>query len=328
MALATPKELLDRRAGLNDPAGAEKLAQALIARGRSAFDYLLALTRDPSGYFSGEAFAMLDRMRRESPDAALHADIDHALKDVFPLKIRIDRTVSDEEFQRKAAQARVDRGEEGPVTYWFNPMGSQTVGTLEAEVHSLGELVALLAEENDTARKALASRFAQEYVHRFGDEAKEALTRAAKEETTSRGASQALCFLQRHGAIPLLVGMLQDPREGVRKAAVLGFWDLGSDSPAAVDPLLVLLRDARHRDAAAKALAEIAPYLSEKSGILLKALETADAETRLVLLQVLPRVGVPEGAPLGILETLQKDPDARVAEAALSALEVLRPRTP
>ncbi len=325
VALASPKELLDRSAALDDPAAVEKLAQALIARGRPAFIDLLAVTRDPSGYSARDAFAMLDRMRRESPDPALRADIDHALRDVFPLKIRIDRTVSDEEFQREAAQARIDKGED-MAQYWYDPMGSRTVGTLEADVHTLGELVALLAEENDMARKVLAGRFALEFVFRFGDEAREALTRAAKEEATARGAAQALCFLQRQGAIPLLIGMLQDPREGIRKAAVWGLWDLGPDSPAAVEPLLALLQDPRHRDAATQALLETASYLSGKSDVLLQALEKADAGTRLALLQVLPRVGVPEWTPLGILETLQQDPDAQVAAAAKEALEALRPQ--
>lgn len=306
----------------------EILLQAFVKRGRPAADALLAASRAAKDAPWDPALPALARIRRDAPDPALREEVDRFLRDVFPMKIHIVRTISDEEGAREAALARANPGE--MVEYHFNPMGSRTVGEEDVEVHSLGGLVDLLAEDNAQALDHLTYRFASEFIHRFGDDADAELRKAAIGHGPAKGAALALVRIHRAKAAPFLVELLKDPREGRRKASVRAFAALEGDGPEAFPLLVALLGDPQHRDAARDAIYAQDMYLGgpEPARLLLDVLARCDAEGRIAVMEILRRLPVPEEVPLDAVAALTKDPDPQVAYWAEQTLSSLRPTPP
>lgn len=324
-ALSLP-ELMEKVTHWNlAPAEEDAVARALVARGRPAAEALLASLRGDAEV-GDRSLPYLARIRRDSPDPALRTEVDRALRDVFPLKILIHRTISDEEAQRQAALVGAKPGD--MVEFAYDPMGSRTVGQVEVEVTSLRGLVELLAEENQNARTRLASAFARDYVHRFGDEVVDELKRAAREVHTARGAAMALAQVQRAQAGPFLVELLKDPEPALREAGRCGIEALDGDVME-IFPLLLEVLATEHRSAAAGVIHSMDIYLNEDAARqVLGALAAAtDAPTRLSLLRVFGRRPQTEGLSLAPIEALQRDPDEEVARCAREVLDVLRSRS-
>ncbi len=307
----------------------ESLLRILVERGRPAAEALLSASRVHHKDDWDPTLPALAQIRRDSPDPALREEVDRFLRDVFPMKIRIVRSVSDEEAQRKAALARAKPGE--MVEYWYNPMASQTEGEVEVEVGSVHGLVGLLEEENAQARSNLAYRFSGEFVCRFGDEVEAELRKAAKEYRTANGAALALVRIHKAKDMPFLVDLLKDPQVGIRKAGILAVSDLQSDAPEALPALLDLLVVEPHRDTVFEAICSVSPYLTPESfRLVLGRLSKADAETRITLMEILRRIGLPQDHPLDLapVEALTRDPDEKVADWARQTLETFRPPPP
>ncbi|HEO71207.1 MAG TPA: hypothetical protein ENN80_08080 [Candidatus Hydrogenedentes bacterium] len=117
-------------------------------------------------------------------------------------------------------------------------------------------------------------------------------------------------------AVPLSVGALSDPDQGVRLAAldVLAF--LGGASQAApVAKVVNTAADAPERDAAGKTLGTIcSKHGDEVLGVVLNAMEGASTEARRVLLGVLTRIGSAE-ALSAVLAELESDAQPLQEEA-------------
>lgn len=327
--VATP-ELLRRLSESLPEEEYEALLGILVARGRPAADALLAASRGNKDKDWDPVLPALARIRRDSPDPALREEVDAYLRDVFPMKIVIARSVSDEQAQREAAMARARPGE--TVEYWYNPMGSKSVGEEEVEVHSIAGLIDLLDEENAAALDTLTYRFAGEFHHRFAETLDAELRKAAMQPGTAKGAALSLVRIHRAQAAPFLAEMMKDPREFPRKAAVRAFEALEADAPEALPQILDLLADERCRDSVLSAVRSVSDYLAFKgkecAGMVMGRLAKADGPTRISLMEALRSFHVPEGVPLAPVEALMKDPDKDVAYWAEKTLDTLRPPPP
>lgn len=319
-------ELMDKVRWNLPPDEEEALARAFVSRGRPAADALLAALADPADD-AGRSLPYLARLRRDSSDPALRGEVDQALRGVFPLKLRIVRTISDEEAQRQAALVGAQPGD--LVEFSYDPMGTKVLGEEEVEVETLRGLVDLLAEENASALRTLTYAFSNEYIHRFGEEVEVELRRAAREVRTAEGAAMALARIQGARAAPFLIELLKDPEAALRAAGHRGFEALEADAPATIPLLLELMRTEAHRSAARNAVLSVSNYLTEDSArLVLGALATADAGTRISLMELLRRLPASEGLSLAPVEALLRDPDEAVADHARQTLDALRPRAP
>lgn len=319
-------ELMDKVLWSLSPDEEQAVGRAFAARGRPAAEALLASLRTNTEA-GDRSLPYLARLRRESPDPALRDEIDQALRPVFPLKVLIIRSISDEEAQRQAALTRAQPGEQ--VEYWYDPMGSKTLGQEEVEVTSLRGLVDLLAEENPRGLDRLTFAFTGDYVHRFGDEeVVPELKRAAHEVRTARGAALTLARLQRAQAAPFLLELLKAAEPALRAAGCRGIEELGGDAQTILPQLLELMGAEAHRSAAQEAVLSIVDSSSEDSArlVLMTLASATDAPTRISLLEVACRLPVTDGVSLAPLEALVGDPDEAVAQRARETIETLRAR--
>lgn len=315
-------QLLDRLKWNLPPEEDEQLLQALVERGRPAAEALFAASSGSQDEWDYTLRA-LARLRRDAPNPALRQEAARMLRSVFPMKVRIVRTISDEEAKQDEALRRAKPGE--MVEYWYNPLGSQQVGSEEVEVGSVKELVGLLAEANPSALNRLTGRFRYDYYYRF-EELETELRQAAVEPRTAQGAAQTLILIHGAGAAPVLMQQLKDSRAEIREAGVRAAGHLAAHAPDALPELLKLLTEERHREVGRRVIHSLSMYLPPESApLLMQALQGTDDLTRLILLGLLRRMSVPQGISLAPIEALIQDPNPEVALAAREALDALRP---
>lgn len=197
------------------------LVEALSRIGAPAVEPMLAVVAGPDVLAADRCARALGRIRDAPADAALAARIQEAVRPAFPLKIRIKRTESDYERQKRDAEAKA-KTSYGPVLYEYQIGLMHEIGEISADPADVKELVALLSEGNPNARDALAGQVA-DLQPRLGKELLDALVAALEPDPTASTETRpgALLALGKIGpdagpAVPSIVALVE--KEGSSEA--------------------------------------------------------------------------------------------------------------